>query len=368
VTQAIVTGATGFIGSHLVLALIEQGDEVTCAVRATSAADRVAQLRALGARIVVAELGDLPRDAAIQRCEVMYHVAGATRARSRREFLQVNAQATSTLLSALARRQTPPVFVHVSSLAAAGPSPSSEPQTEDRSPRPVSHYGTSKLAAELGARLWADKVPITVVRPPMVLGASDVVTAVLFRSLKRVALHLMPGFRRRQYSLVFVEDLVRGIVATAVRGERLPGPSAEERVRLTNVAEGAETLPKGMPTHWSDAIHAGNGQGIYYLASEQRITYDQLGRLVAIALGWRRMLPLPVPRSLIWCMASWNELVARARRRASFFGWDKWREVTTGDWTCSSAKARRQLGFVTDDDFARQIHSACDWYRNHGWL
>jgi nucleoside-diphosphate-sugar epimerase len=202
----------------------------------------------------------------------------------------------------------------------------------------------------------------------MVLGASDVVTALLFRSLKRVALHLMPGFRRRQYSLVFVEDLVRGIVAAAMRGERLPGPSAEDRVRLTNAAEGAETLRKGMPTQWSDAIHACNGQGIYYLASQQRITYDQLGRLVAHALGWRRMLPLPVPRTLIWCMASWNELVARARRRASFFGWDKWREVTTGAWTCSSAKARGQLGFASDDDFAAQIQSTCDWYRRHGWL
>lgn len=367
-TQALITGATGFIGTHLVRALIERGDEVICSVRAISAADRVGQLRGLGARVVVAELADLPRDTAIQRCEVVYHVAGATRARSRREFLQVNAQATSTLLEALARRQTPPVFVYISSLAAAGPSPSGEAQTEESSPRPVSHYGTSKLAAELCARVWADNLPITVVRPPMVLGTGDIVTAVLFRSLKHVALHLMPGFRRREYSLVFVEDLVRGIIATAGRAERLPGPSAVDRVRLENVAAEVQSFHGGIPTLWSDAARAANGQGIYYLASQRRITYDHLGRLVASALGWRRMLPVPVPRSLIWCMATWNELLARARRRASFFGWDKWREVTTGDWTCSSAKAREQFGFVTDDDFATQIQLACDWYRSHGWL
>jgi dihydroflavonol-4-reductase len=368
VAQAIVTGATGFIGTHLVRALVERGDNVTCVVRATSAAERVEQLRRFGAQVVQAELAALPLEPALQRGEVVYHVAGATRARSRREFLQINAQATSTLLQALARRQTPPVFVLVSSLAAAGPSLPGKAQSEEHAPAPVSHYGTSKLAAELSARSVADKVPITILRPPMVLGAGDRVTVVLFRSLKRVAVHLMPGFRRRQYSLVFVEDLIRGIIAAAGRGERLPVPSAEDRARLQRITPEAETFRKGWPTRWDDLARACRGQGVYYLASQQQITYARLGRLVATAMGWRRMLPLPVPRSLIWCMASWNEVIARARGRASFFGWDKWREVTTGDWTCSSAKAREQLGFVAHDDFAAQIQAACDWYRSHGWL
>jgi nucleoside-diphosphate-sugar epimerase len=178
----------------------------------------------------------------------------------------------------------------------------------------------------------------------------------------------MPGYRRRQYSLVFVEDLVKGIAAAAARGERLPGAAAEIGARLQKIAAGDETFPIRSPTAWAEIATAGNGQGVYYLASEQRITYTQLGQMAANALGWRRMMPVPVPRSLIWCMASWNEMVARARGRASFFGWDKWREVTTGDWTCSSAKARQHLGFVTNDDFAAQIEMACDWYRSHDWF
>jgi nucleoside-diphosphate-sugar epimerase len=368
VTQAIVTGATGFIGTHLVRALVEQGEEVACVVRASSSADRIEQLRRLGAQAVTRELADLPHEPVLKCCDIVYHVAGATRARSRGEFFDVNAQSTGTLLQALARRQTPPVFVLVSSLAAAGPSPPYAAQTEERSPTPISHYGASKLAGELFARSMADRVPITVVRPPMVLGAQDLVTVVLFRSLMRLPVHLMPGFRRRQYSLVFVEDVVQGLVAAAARGERLPGASAEDSTGLQNIASDVVTFRKRSSAAWGALAAARNGQGVYYLSSERRITYAQLGEMVAGALGWRRMMPLPVPRSLIWCMASCNELVARARGRASFFGWDKWREVTTGDWTCSSAKARQHLGFVTNDDFAAQIQAACDWYRGHDWL
>ena len=370
-TQALVTGATGFIGTHLVRALIEAGQDVTCVARATSPPDRTVQLRQLGAHVVSGELADLPTEPALQRCDVFYHVAGATRARSRREFLEVNARATDALLQALARRQTPPVFVLVSSLAAAGPSPLGTVQTEQRPPRPVSHYGTSKLAAEIYACASADKVPITVVRPPMVLGPDDRVTLVLFRSLKRVAVHLLPGFRRREYSLVFAEDVARGIIAAAARGERLPSQSANDRIRMQKAAAevvAANSLWKGRRTHCGDLAGMCNGAGIYYLASEQRITYLELGRMVASALGWRRLLPLPVPSPLVWCMASCNEIFARCRGRASFFGWDKWREATTGDWTCSSAKAREQLGFITNDDFAARIEAVCDWYRNHGWL
>jgi nucleoside-diphosphate-sugar epimerase len=202
----------------------------------------------------------------------------------------------------------------------------------------------------------------------MVLGAGDLVTVVLFRSLKHAAVHLMPGFRRRQYSLVFVEDVARGIIAAGARGERLRGLGASARVGLQNVVEEVETWRNRSPTQWGDLAGTCDGEGIYYLASEQRITYAQLGQMAANALGWRRLLPVPVPKSLIWCLASCNEIVARCRGRASFFGWDKWREATTGDWTCSSGKAREQLGFTTNDDFAAQIEAACDWYHSHGWL
>jgi nucleoside-diphosphate-sugar epimerase len=368
VSKAFVTGGTGFIGFHLVRALLDRGDDVTCVVRQTSPARRVAELHRQGVQLIEAELADLHiLRPALGECEVVYHLAGATRARSRKEFLEVNAQATLKLLSAVAECTTPPVVVFVSSLAAAGPSRTGCPLCECDPPRPVSRYGTSKLVAELLVRSLAAKVPISIVRPPMVLGPGDSTSIELFRVLQRAPLHFMPGFHRRKYSLIFAEDLSRGVIAVASRGERLPPQSAADvgccpesvlvdlprQIRRGELCLGANSL---------------DGQGLYYLASEKRVTYAELGRWVAQAAGRSRILTVSVPKSLMWCMATCNEIAARARGRATFFGWDKWREAATGDWICSPAKAQEQLGFCTNDDFAAQIQATYSWYQEHGWL
>ncbi|MEX2141922.1 MAG: NAD-dependent epimerase/dehydratase family protein [Pirellulales bacterium] len=368
-SNAFVTGGSGFIGFHLVRALVDRGDEVTCLVRRSSQRERVATLTRLGARIIEAELTDVqPLEPALSNCDIVYHLAGATRARSRREFLQVNARATLELLTAAAKRTSPPAVVFVSSLAAAGPSPRGQPRREADPPRPVSRYGMSKLVAEMFARSVADKLPISIVRPPMVLGPGDSTSVELFRALQRVPLHFMPGFRYKQYSLVFAEDLAQGLIATAERGERLPAESAEDIAYWTNETAGFDLSRRMLRRRIGPGASSNNGQGLYYIASDQRITYAELGRLVAQAAGRSRVLNVSVPKAVMWCLASCNEIVARARGRATFFGWDKWREATTGDWTCSPAKAREQLGFQTNDDLPGQIRTTFEWYRDQGWL
>ncbi len=368
-SKVFVTGGTGFIGFHLVRALVNRGDDVSCAVRQTSQPRRVAELQRLGVRLIEAELTDLPvLVPALNQCEVVYHLAGATRARNRLEFLEVNAGATLKLLSAAAEYTTPPVVVFVSSLAAAGPSRSGRVLRESDPPRPVSRYGMSKLVAELLVRSLADKVPISIVRPPMVLGPGDSTSVELFRVLQRAPLHFMPGFHRRQYSLIFAEDLARGVITVAERGERLPPESAATAGGCGDqsaLVELSRRIRRSEPGPDSNSL---DGQGIYYLASDKRVTYAELGRWVAQAAGRKRILTVSVPKTLMWCMASCNEIAARVRGRATFFGWDKCREATTGDWTCSPAKAQQQLGFQTNDDFAAQIQDTYSWYQEHGWL
>jgi dihydroflavonol-4-reductase len=179
-------------------------------------------------------------------------------------------------------------------------------------------------------------------------------------------LHFMPGSDRKQYSLVFAQDLVHGLIAAAERGERLPAECADDAARSIQKTALAE-LPQRILL--CDPAPAGSsGQGVYYLASDKRITYAELGRLVAQAAGRSRILNVSVPKAVMWCMATCNEIAARARGRATFFGWDKWREATTGDWTCSPTKAEKQLGFRTNDDLAGQIQITFDWYRDQGWL
>jgi len=367
--KAFVTGGTGFIGRRLVRALAERGDDVTCLVRVSAFPRHVAELRQYGAKLVEGELHGfpdiLPMHAGV---EVVYHLAGATRARNLLGFLNVNARVYDWL-TVLSRHETPPAVVFVSSLAAGGPAPSGQLRAETDAPSPISNYGMSKLVAELLARSYADKVPITIVRPPMVLGPGDSVSVDLFRILRRVPVHLIPGLRRHQYSLVFADELVQGLIAAAQRGERLP----VERARHFDWWHSEMTLQEiarkiRFDETWNDTGCTHAGQGIYYLASDRLITYEDLGRLVAEAAGRRRILALPVPSPIVWCMATLNEIAARARRQSAFFGWDKCREATAGDWTCSAAKAREQLGFRTNDDFSAQIRATYEWFCENGWL
>jgi nucleoside-diphosphate-sugar epimerase len=367
----LVTGATGFIGSHLAKVLLDRGQCVTCLVRRSSPPDRIDELKRLGARILEAELANIGQiDQALKCCEVVYHVAGATRARSRIEFFHVNSYGTYHFLSALAMRQTPPVVVLVSSLAAAGPTARREPRCELHAPAPISWYGRSKLAGELLSRSLADRLPISIVRPPMVLGPGDTTSVELFRMLLRVPLHLMPGFRARQYSLVFADELVQALLVVADRGERLPAEPARLSRHWNQVLAGNGTphVPSRNDLKLACRTCSNGGEGVYYLARSESITYAQLGNFVAQAAGRRWIVCMPVPKSAIWCMATYNELVARARGCVTFFGWDKWREATTGDWTCSPAKAKQQLDFRTDGDLAEKFRCTFEWYRERRWL
>src|SRR5690242_17622751 len=119
--SVLVTGATGFIGLHLVEALMCRGDRVRCLVRPSS---NIEPLRRLGVELIAAPFDDAGQlRAAADRVDVVYHVAGIIRAFRCAEFYQVNEEGTAKLAAACAAQPNPPRLVLVSSIAAAGPAP-----------------------------------------------------------------------------------------------------------------------------------------------------------------------------------------------------------------------------------------------------
>jgi nucleoside-diphosphate-sugar epimerase len=339
--KVLVTGGSGFIGYHLTEALVAQGHEVTCLVRPTSAVSRLERLK-LPLQVYGGVDDREALRATIAGKSVVYHLAGLINAVRARALFRVNQEGTRNVAEACAQQDDPPVLIVTSSLAAAGPSAFDRPRTETEPLAAVSNYGRSKRGAEMAAQQFADRVPITVVRPPIVLGEADRVGLSLFRSVARTGVHLVSSRTPRRYSLIHAADLVRGMILAAERGRRLVPPHGDP----------AEVLAKGF----------------YFLTGPVHPTYEELGRLVAQALGRTKVRIVRTGRLAVWTVACFGELIGRLRGKALYLNWDKAREIVAGNWTCSPAKAAEELGFSADTPLADRLRQTAEWYRQHGWL
>jgi dihydroflavonol-4-reductase len=337
--KVLVTGASGFIGTHLVSTLAARGDEVACLVRQTSKVD---SLREAGARLVFGDVTDrdtLP--AAVRGQSVVYHVAGCTQTLAARHFYRVNHRGVANVAQVCAGQTTPPVLIVVSSLAAAGPSHDGQPKTEADRPEPVSHYGHSKRAGERAAEHYADRVPTTIVRPPIVVGEGDRLSLPLFRSIARFGVHMVPGVSPRRFSLIHVDDLVNLMMLAADRGKRLP--------------------PRGLP-------ESHGPQGYYFAACEEDPAYADLGRMVSEAMGHHLVVVIPTVTPLVWMVAVAGEAISRIRHDPLFMNLDKAREITAGSWLCSAEAAAKELGFTIRVPLLERLRQTAQWYRDHKWL
>lgn len=323
--KALVTGANGFIGTHLVEVLRLSGWEVRCLVHRSAS-----ELQTLNVDCVfgdVCQPETLP--AAVEQTEVVFHLAGVTKAANLRGYLEVNEQGTAHLLEAAARH-APQLrrFVLVSSLAAAGPSPDGRPLTEEDPPRPISAYGLSKLRAEEAAHRYADRLPITIVRPPAVYGPRERDLLVYFRQVQR-GLLLQPPGSDRYLSIIYVADLNRGILRAA---------SSKHAVGQT-----------------------------YFLSNREPVTWRQLGALIAESLG-ARPLSITVPMPLVEAAGLLADAVTWITRRPLVLSRDKVQEMKQRYWVCDPSKAERELGFRAEIPLEEGIKETADWYRRNGWL
>jgi nucleoside-diphosphate-sugar epimerase len=256
------------------------------------------------------------------------HAAGITRARSAADFDRVNVKGTERVLrAALDAGPGLTRFVLVSSQAAAGPSTDGRPVGEGARPAPVSAYGVSKLRAEELLFLMRDRFPVVSIRPPAVYGPRDDALLKAFIAVKR---HLRPELKRGgTFSMVHAEDLARAI-CQALTDDRAVGET-------------------------------------FFVAAPEVTDYAEVGAELERALGtWAVPLRLPMP--ILYAGAVVAEVLAALARRPAVLSRQKLREITAGDWICSSAKIRARLGWEPEVTLADGLRRTTDWYRAEHWL
>jgi nucleoside-diphosphate-sugar epimerase len=323
---ALVTGASGFVGSHIVDELLRRGARVRCLLRGTSSR------RWLEGKPVEYVEGDVCRreglDQAVAGADWIVHAAGLTHAGSAAEYHRANAWGTENLLDAAAHAEPKPRrFVYISSQAVAGPSRDGAPVTEDLPPRPVSSYGSSKLVGETIAMSAGSRLPVTTIRPPTVYGPRERALLKYFRAVKH---HLRPYLGgAKSFSLVFAEDHARAVWAVLTQ-------------------------------------EAAVGQ-IYFVGGPDATSYEEMGSLIQRAMGtWAVRLPIPV--LLVQAAGLAGELAGAATGRTPFFSRDKFREITAGAWIVSSRKIREQLGWAPQTPLEQGVRATAQWYREAGWV
>lgn len=326
--RCLVTGGTGFIGSHLVELCLSRGWKLVCPVRNVSA---LRHLEGLRAEVVSLDrLEELVSEGA--EIDYVIHLAGATRALHYEDYRKANVEYPRRLLELFSRpnvRQSLKKFVLVSSQAAAGPAdPDGTPVKESDPPRPVSLYARSKLEAEQLATSFMDNLPITIVRPPTVFGPRDTDVLGVFRAARfRIAPYL--AGRDRLVSIIYVEDLVRGILHAAVSPE-----SAGET---------------------------------YFLANPEPVVWREFTRQVAEILGYRAV-SLPIPVSAMKLVGMGGDLIGRISRTPQLVRSEKVAEMKQIAWVCSAEKAAGRLGWKAAVPLDRAIAATAQWYRDNGWI
>jgi nucleoside-diphosphate-sugar epimerase len=323
--RALVTGATGFVGSHVAEALARRGDAVSVLARS---AERAAPLAPLGVRVALGTLDDEAALAAAARdAEVVYHLAGLT-AGTEADLQRVNAEGTRRLLRAV-RAAAPALarFVLVSSQAALGPSRPGERLSEDAPCHPLTAYGRSKLAGEEAVRAEAG-IPWTIVRPPAVYGPRDREFLTMFAMIRRGVAPVF-GAGAQKLSLVCAPDLADAIV------------------------------------------RAGTTEGVagrtYHAAHVEVVTTRELALAIGAALG-RRPVIIPVPGAVATPIVSAIGALAAARGRASVLNRDKMAEFLAPAWLLAVDAAARDLGWRAAIGIAEGTRLTAEWYRRAGWL
>ncbi len=332
--RVVVTGASGFLGSHVVEELVLAGHDVVALVRRSSKVEFLEELAKRGKlELAYGTVEDLESvRAAMKGAEAVIHSAGLVKARGEAEFFSINVDGTKNMLTAAREEKARGQFkrfVFVSSLAAVGPSDDGLPVARDREPRPVTHYGRSKLEAERLVLAAKDELHVVVLRPPMIYGPRDNESFAFFQSVSRRFLPYL-GDGKNTLSVIYASD------------------AASACVRALDA-----DVPSGNRYFLSDG--------------EVYVWRDMLGD-IETAIGKQALVRFSVPFFAVRGAAFASEAIGKLRNKAVMLTRDKVNELSAAHWVCDAGDTRKDLGWEPKVKWPEGTRRAVAWYREKGWL
>ena len=324
---AVITGANGFVGSHLVDLLLEKKYKVRCLVRKTS------NMRWLeGKDIEVIDTGLLDKEGlrkAFKDASYIFHVAGVVKSKKSEGYFKGNVDTTRILLeTALEFKDSIKRILIVSSLTATGPSLNGSPVNEETECRPITTYGRSKLAEEKLAQTYMDKLPITICRAPAVYGERDTEILIFFKTFNK-GLMTTIGFNKKEISLIHVIDLVNGFYLAAVNDK--------------------------------------SKNQIYFISSEKYYTWEEIGKVTSKVIG-KTPVKIKVPHSIVFSIASVAQFFAAFSPNPATLNIEKAKDITQTLWTCDTSKAVNHLNYHQKISIEEGIKRTVDWYKKMKWI
>ena len=330
-TKLFVTGASGFVGSHLVEAAKNLGWEVHAAVRSSSKTD---DINAYVDKFVYPNFGDMEALKHLfhtEQYDYIIHAAALTKSKSEAEMLRVNVGMTQNLMqAAFDEGVNIKRFVYVSSLAAIGPIPynSEAAIQEDTAYRPLTVYGRSKRTSELNIKKRFSDKDISVFRPTAVYGPREKDLFILFDTLNK-GLDPYIGANPQKLSFIYVKDLVDILL----QGCEVP----QEGLEFYNISDG-QVYSK------------------YAMADIFRKTFK------------KKALRLHIPYRVVAFVARISQMLYKNSSKTPVIYPERLGELTAENWSCDISKAKQKLGFNPQYNLEKGLTATLLWYKNNNWL
>jgi UDP-glucose 4-epimerase len=324
--KVLITGASGFVGYHLITEALANDMEVYAAVRKNSRVDHLKEFDVQYVYPNYSNVEELTKHLSEYQYDYIIHGAGVTRARSVDEYNTINADYTYNLGRAAVASGSVKKFVLISSLAGIGPLDDLNGViTEDTTPKPVTAYGESKMLAEKKLKTIAG-LNYTILRPTAVYGPRDTGIFVFFQQLTK-GIEPYIGRINQKLSFIYVVDLAKVAML---------------------------------------ALNKGDGK-TYNISDDSFYDRYELGRLTKTILNLKPF-KIHLPVNFVRLIATVAEKISSLRNEAPILNREKLRELGAINWNCSIDAAKKDLDFQPQYDLQKGMQETLKWYKANKWL